>query len=78
MAAFIHLSTVKRFVSDPRDLWSQSQVIDFHNKADGDDRRVLAYMVENVPLATDLRTHIHNTQLGQSDALTVAVLWRGN
>lgn len=77
MAAFPHFSTVRKFVTNPEDLHPQSVVMDFHNKSDGGDRRIAAYMVENVRTAVDLKEYIYLSQLIQSEALTVAFRgWR--
>lgn len=58
MEAFPHLSTIEYFVEDPKDLFPQSHVIDFHNKADGHERRLATYLVENLRTATDLEVGI--------------------
>lgn len=70
MEAFPHLETVKSFIRDEKDLYPQSRVMDFHNKADGHERRIATYLVENVRTATDLEAYIHLTQLIQCEALT--------
>ncbi len=70
MEAFPHLETIKSFVEDEKDLYPQSQVMDFHNKADGHERRIATYLVENVRTAVELEAYIHLTQLVQADALT--------
>lgn len=54
MEAFPHVSTIEYFVEKEEDLFPQSHVIDFHNKADGHERRLATYLVENVRSATDL------------------------
>jgi hypothetical protein len=54
MEAFPHLETIEYFVEDKNDLFPQSCVIDFHNKADGHERRLATYLVENLRTATDL------------------------
>jgi hypothetical protein len=54
MEAFPHLETIKYFVENNKDLYPQSHVIDFHNKADGHERRLATYLVENLRTATDL------------------------
>ncbi|KAK9319319.1 glycoside hydrolase superfamily [Lipomyces orientalis] len=41
MESFPHLATIKSFVTDPKDLYPQSHVLDFHNKADGHERRYI-------------------------------------
>lgn len=70
MEAFPHIDTIRYFVTDPSQLYQQSQMIDFHNKADGHERRIATYLVENFRTRTDLEAHIHLTQLSQAEALT--------
>ncbi|EXJ87683.1 beta-mannosidase B [Capronia coronata CBS 617.96] len=69
MEAFPHLATIKSFVEKKEDLFPQSHVLDFHNKADGHERRIATYLVENVRTATQLEAYIHLTQLVQCEAL---------
>ena len=69
MEAFPHIATIESFVTNPKDLYPQSHVIDFHNKADGHERRIATYLIENVRTATDLKAYIHLTQLIQAEAL---------
>ncbi|KIV79563.1 hypothetical protein PV11_07115 [Exophiala sideris] len=69
MEAFPHIATIKSFVEKEEDLYPQSHVIDFHNKADGHERRIATYLVENVRTATNLEAYIHLTQLIQCEAL---------
>ncbi|KAK9233730.1 glycoside hydrolase superfamily [Lipomyces kononenkoae] len=69
MEAFPHLATIKAFVTDPKDLYPQSHVLDFHNKADGHERRIATYLIENVRPVPDLPGYIHLTQLIQAEAL---------
>lgn len=69
MEAFPHIATIKSFVEKEEDLYPQSHVIDFHNKADGHERRIATYLVENVRTATKLEAYIHLTQLIQCEAL---------
>ena len=69
MEAFPHIDTIKSFVEDEKDLYPQSHVIDFHNKADGHERRIATYLVENVRTANGLEAYIHLTQLIQCEAL---------
>lgn len=54
MEAFPHMSTIEYFVENEADKYPQSHVIDFHNKADGHERRLATYLVENLRTATDL------------------------
>lgn len=77
MEAFPHIQTIKEFVTDDDELYPQSHTLDFHNKADGHERRIATYMVENFRTRTDLEGFIHLTQLGQSEALMYAYRgWR--
>ncbi|KAJ5144566.1 Glycoside hydrolase family 2 immunoglobulin-like beta-sandwich [Penicillium atrosanguineum] len=69
MEAFPHLSTIEHFVENPADMFPQSQVMDFHNKADGHERRLATYMVENLRTATDLETYIYLTQVVQAETM---------
>ena len=69
MEAFPHIDTIKMFVENEDDLYPQSHVLDFHNKADGHERRIATYLVENVRTATKLEDYIHLTQLVQCEAL---------
>lgn len=69
MEAFPHIATIKSFVEKEEDLYPQSHVMDFHNKADGHERRIATYLVENVRTATQLEAYIHLTQLIQCEAL---------
>lgn len=69
MEAFPHIDTIKYFVTDPSQLYPQSHMLDFHNKADGHERRIATYLVENFRTETDLEKFIHLTQLSQAEAL---------
>lgn len=69
MEAFPHIDTIKWYVTDPKQLYPQSHMIDFHNKADGHERRIATYLVENFRTSTDLEAYIHLTQLSQAEAL---------
>ncbi|KAJ5827309.1 Glycoside hydrolase family 2 immunoglobulin-like beta-sandwich [Penicillium robsamsonii] len=54
MECFPHMSTIEYFLESEKDKHPQSQVMDFHNKADGHERRLATYIVENLRMATDL------------------------
>jgi beta-mannosidase len=69
LEAFTHLETIQWFVTDPTQLYPQSHMIEFHNKADGGARRMAVYLVENLRMNTDLEKYIHLTQLIQAEAL---------
>lgn len=69
MEAFPHIDTIRHYVTDDSQLYPQSHVLDFHNKADGHERRIATYLVENFRTETDLEKFIHLTQLSQAEAL---------
>jgi beta-mannosidase len=54
MEAFPHIDTIKYYCTDPSQLYPQSHMLDFHNKADGHERRIATYLVENFRTQTDL------------------------
>ncbi|KAJ4108671.1 hypothetical protein NW768_012148 [Fusarium equiseti] len=77
LAAFPVLKTVAGFVENQEDLYPQSHVLDFHNKADGHERRIATYVMENFCFSSDLATWVYLTQLAQSEAMTYAYRnWR--
>ncbi|THY91566.1 putative beta-mannosidase [Aureobasidium pullulans] len=70
MEAFPHIDTIKYYVTDPAELYPQSHMIDFHNKADGHERKIATYLIENFrTIDPSLEAYIHLTQLSQSDAM---------
>ncbi|KAF1811736.1 putative beta-mannosidase [Eremomyces bilateralis CBS 781.70] len=69
MEAFPHIETIKYYCRDESELYPQSHTLDFHNKADGHERRIATYLVENFRTRTDLEGFIHLTQLSQAEAL---------
>ncbi|KAE8374138.1 beta-mannosidase B [Aspergillus bertholletiae] len=69
MEAFPHMSTIEYFVENEADKYPQSHVLDFHNKADGHERRIATYLVENLRTATDLETYIYLTQVVQAETM---------
>lgn len=58
MEAFPHIATIKHYVTDESQLYPQSHMIDFHNKADGHERRIATYLVENFRTVTDLEVSL--------------------
>ncbi|KAI0917712.1 hypothetical protein AcW2_007777 [Taiwanofungus camphoratus] len=57
--------------------WAQSKLMAQHNKAGNHERRFAVIMNENFRLTSDLETHIYNTQLMQSEAISLAFrMWR--
>ncbi|KAJ5244100.1 hypothetical protein N7489_004196 [Penicillium chrysogenum] len=69
MVGFPHMSTIEYFVQNEKDKHPQSQVMDFHNKADGHERRLATYLVENLRMATDLETYVYLTQVVQAETM---------
>lgn len=58
MEAFPHIDTIKHYCTDESQLYPQSHMLDFHNKADGHERRIATYLVENFRTRTDLEVSI--------------------
>ncbi|KAI4199845.1 MAG: hypothetical protein LQ348_001815 [Seirophora lacunosa] len=58
--------------------FAQSSTIDFHNKAVGHERRLAAYMIENIPYShSPLDYYVYCTQLMQAECLATAFrLWK--
>ncbi|KAI1809889.1 beta-mannosidase [Poronia punctata] len=81
MEAFPSLKTIDAFLplgkSDP-DRYAQSSTVDFHNKAEGHERRIALYLVENIRYAPDpLEQFVYSTQLMQAECLASAYrLWK--
>jgi len=61
MEACPHLSTINKFISDPKERYPQSLTMDFHNKAAQHERRLVSYVTENFRiqnLSLEVRSHI--------------------
>ncbi|KAJ5806739.1 hypothetical protein N7474_010331 [Penicillium riverlandense] len=69
MEAFPQRSTIDYFIENKEDLFPQSHVMDFHNKADGHERRLATYLVENLRSSTDLNIYIYHTQVIQAETM---------
>ncbi|KAF4996700.1 hypothetical protein FGRMN_4358 [Fusarium graminum] len=85
MAAFPVLRTIKEFAANESDLYPQSRVLDFHNKADGHERRIGAYVLENFRNASDLTSEAlafayggWRRQWGESRRCGGALVWQLN
>jgi beta-mannosidase len=81
MEAFPNIKTIDAFLplgKDDPDRYAQSSTVDFHNKADGHERRIALYLVENFRYAPDpLEQFIYCTQLMQAECLASAYrLWK--
>lgn len=63
MEAFPALSTIQQFITTESERFPQSQTMDFHNKADGHERRIATYVVENFRPLPDLEVRKNPTKL---------------
>ncbi|CAL5868501.1 uncharacterized protein PFLUO_LOCUS2727 [Penicillium psychrofluorescens] len=83
MLGFPAAKSIRRFVTDPAQRYPQSSVLDLHNKADGAERRLALYVLENIRVnSLDLDSWIYATQLIQAECLGFAVRscrrqWKG-
>jgi beta-mannosidase len=81
MEAFPSIKTIDQYLpngKDDIDRYPQSSTVDFHNKADGHERRIALYLVENMQYKFDpFEQYIHCTQLMQAECLASAYrLWK--
>ena len=81
MEAFPSVKTIDAYLplgKDDPDRYPQSSTVDFHNKADGHERRIALYLVENMRYAPDpLEQFVYSTQLMQAECLASAYrLWK--
>lgn len=81
MEAFPSVKTIDAYLpqgKDDPDRYPQSSTVDFHNKAEGHERRIALYLVENFRYAPDpLEQFVYCTQLMQGECLASAYrLWK--
>lgn len=78
MEALPSLKTYQACITDPSELYPQSEMVDHHNKADGFERRLALYVIENIKVNNfDLDSWIYATQLMQLECLGYAYrCWR--
>lgn len=81
MEAFPAVKTIDAYLplgKDDPDRYPQSSTVDFHNKAEGHERRIALYLVENMRYAPDpLEQFVYCTQLMQAECLASAYrLWK--
>lgn len=81
MEAFPSVKTIDAYLPlgrDDPDRYPQSSTVDFHNKADGHERRIALYLVENMRYGPDpLEQFVYSTQLMQGECLASAYrLWK--
>lgn len=70
--------TVEEFVTEPSQRYPQSKVMESHCKADGFERRLALYVMENITVRSmKLDDWIYSTQLMQSECIAYAYrCWR--
>lgn len=81
MEAFPSVKTVEAYLpkgKDDPERYAQSSTVDFHNKGSGHERRLAAYMVENIPYShSPFEYYVYCTQLMQAECLATAFrLWK--
>ncbi|KAI8986300.1 glycoside hydrolase [Trametes punicea] len=83
MPSFPDVKTVDHWLDgNTKERWAQSRLMAQHNRAGSHERRFAIVMNENFRLKSDLETHIYNTQIMQSEAVSLAYRtwrreWRG-
>ncbi|KAH9948346.1 glycoside hydrolase family 2 protein [Amylocystis lapponica] len=80
MEAYPDIRTVDYWLGgDKSERYPQSRVMNSHNKADGFERRLELYLVENFKHAFDIESYVYYTQVMQAETLASAYrLWRRN
>lgn len=77
------LKTYKDCITQPKQLYPQSYLVDHHNKSDGFERRFAIYVIENIKVKSyELEDWIYATQFMQAECLSYAYRcwrreWRG-
>ncbi|KAA8909525.1 glycoside hydrolase superfamily [Sphaerosporella brunnea] len=81
MEAFPDIRTIDSYLpKDNTERHPFSETVEFHNKADGAERRIALYLAENMTFEHEpFEAYIYSTQLMQSEALSTAYrAWRRN
>ncbi|KAF8761348.1 Glycosyl hydrolases family 2 [Rhizoctonia solani] len=78
MEGFPNIRTVDYWLGGDKDeRHPQSRIMNNHNKADGFERRLELYLVENFKHAFDIESYVYYTQIMQAETLASAYrLWR--
>lgn len=81
MEAFPNIKTIDSYLPEGKkdlDRYPQSSTVDFHNKADGHERRIALYLVENMQYKFDpFEQYVYCTQLMQAECLASAYkVWK--
>ncbi|KAI0637996.1 glycoside hydrolase family 2 protein [Trametes polyzona] len=80
MEGYPNIRTVDYWLGgDQSERYPQSRTMCNHNKADGFERRLELYLVENFKHAFDIESYVYYTQIMQAETLASAYrLWRRN
>ncbi|OCH90937.1 glycoside hydrolase family 2 protein [Obba rivulosa] len=80
MEAYPNIRTVDYWLGDnTAERYPQSRIMNNHNKADGFERRLELYLVENFKHSFDMESYVYYTQIMQAETLAAAYrLWRRN
>ncbi|KAF9226510.1 glycoside hydrolase family 2 protein [Gyrodon lividus] len=80
MQGYPNIRTVDHWLGgDQSERYPQSRVNNNHNKADGFERRLELYLIENFIHAFDMESYVYYTQIMQAETLAAAYrLWRRN
>ncbi|KAJ7937095.1 glycoside hydrolase family 2 protein [Mycena leptocephala] len=80
MQGFPNIRTVDYWLDgDKSEKYPQSRINNNHNKADGFERRLELYLVENFKHSFDMESYCYYTQVMQAETLAAAYrLWRRN
>ncbi|KAI0824742.1 glycoside hydrolase family 2 protein [Trametes gibbosa] len=80
MEGYPNIRTVDYWLAgDKSERFPQSRTMCNHNKADGFERRLELYLVENFKHAFDIESYVYYTQIMQAETLAAAYrLWRRN
>ncbi|GJJ07590.1 hypothetical protein Clacol_001793 [Clathrus columnatus] len=78
MEGFPNIRTVDYWLDGKQEeRYPQSRLMDVHNKADGWQRRLELYLIENFKHAFDMESYVYYTQIMQAETLASAYrLWR--
>lgn len=60
LTAFPQMKTIESFTLDSSELHASSRTLDFHNKADGHERRIATYVAENFRLSGNLKVLLNH------------------
>lgn len=80
MEGYPNIRTVDYWLGgDKTERYPQSRICNNHNKADGFERRLELYLMENFKHAFDMESYVYYTQVMQAETLASAYrLWRRN